>query len=209
MAMAIACIGLLAWPAALPRLGWERAAIAEYEIWRVVSAHLVHLSGWQALANLTGLALVIEWLGPAGRPAEALFILLVSALAVSAGLAAFTDIAWYAGLSGVVHGLWAGLALLGWQRQSLRQRRSRPQPQPGHLPLYALLALLIKLALPVAVTADLPVVPQSHAYGAIGGLVAAMALLAGLAAAGALLVTYARRTGRAGAALARRCFRLE
>lgn len=210
LAVAIAAIMLLGWPDASPLLRWDRAALADGELWRMVSAHFVHLNGRHLLANLIGLALVTELLGAASRPAEALFILLVSALAISAGLSVFSPgIVWYAGLSGLVHGLWAGLALLGWRHG---QRA---------LPCWALAALLIKLAWPSGLTGDLPVVPQAHAYGAVGGLAAALLLQMGrylsmrlgmrmgMVAGPAGIVSCARRAGAASVAVARWCFRLE
>ena len=183
--MAIACIALLLWPDAIAVLRWQRGALDERQMWRSLSAHFAHLGPWHALANLAGMALVIELLGSAVRPAEALLLLLASALAIIAGLAMLEPtVAWYAGLSGVVHGWWAGFAVLGGVRRQ------------GWLPGAALGVLLLKLAywptgwlmlqqfsgalLNSGMPDALPVVPQSHAYGAIGGAVAALGLIAGL-----------------------------
>lgn len=183
--IAIACIALLLWPDAIAVLRWQRGALDEGQMWRSLSAHFAHLGPWHALANLAGMALVVELLGSAVRPVEALLLLLASALAIIAGLAMLEPmVAWYAGLSGVVHGWWAGFAVLGWVRRQ------------GWLPGAALGVLLLKLAywptgllmlqqfsgalLNSGMPDALPVVPQSHAYGAIGGAVAALGLIAGL-----------------------------
>lgn len=219
--IAVACIALLGWPDAVALLRWQRGALGDGQVWRMLSAHFAHLGPWHALANLAGMALVIELLGAAVRPAEAVLLLLASALAIVAGLFLVSPaVGWYAGLSGVVHGWWAGFALLGWwrqraglqerqhirqqiwqQRQQQRQQQAHAQPIPHHkqqirrdwLPAAALGVLLLKLALGAAGWLEwqsllpprlqpaggiLPVVPQSHVYGAVGGALAALALLA-------------------------------
>ncbi len=187
-AFAVICFVLLLWPDALDALRWQRGAISDGEWWRMLSAHFAHLDAWHACANLAGMALVIDILGEATRPAEALLVMLAGALAIIAGLAIFNPaVAWYAGLSGVVHGLWAGLALLGWLRQRQRQSQSQSQSQDARapqlsLPVAALSVLAMKLMLPSlpspALARGLPVVPQSHLYGALGGAVAALVLFA-------------------------------
>lgn len=185
-AIAFACMALMLWPDAVAVLRWQRSVLGllgDVQPWRGLSAHFAHLGPGHALANLAGMAVVIELLGAAVRPAEALLLLLASALAIIAGLAMLNPtVAWYVGLSGVVHGWWAGFAVLGWLRRQ------------GWLPAAALGMLLLKLAywpagslilqqfsvalLNTAMPAALPVVPQSHVYGAIGGAVAALALIA-------------------------------
>ncbi len=102
--MAMACIAPLLWPDALAVLRWQRGALCDGQVWRVLSAHFAHLGPWHALANLAGMAVVIELLGAAVRPAEALLLLLASAMVIIAGLAILDPtVGWYAGLSGVVH----------------------------------------------------------------------------------------------------------
>ncbi len=202
----MACVGLLGWPDAVALLRWQRGALGDGQAWRILSAHFAHLGPWHALANLAGMALVIEWLGAAVRPAEAVLLWLASALAIVVGLALFNPVVgWYAGLSGVVHGWWAGFALIGWWRQREREQQRRPPAQQQQeqskqqvmrqdwLPEAALVVLVLKLALGTAgwfvwqilwpsmlrpAGGMLPVVPQSHVYGAIGGAVAALALIA-------------------------------
>lgn len=177
-AIAALCIVLLPWPDALIALRWQRGALADGQPWRMLSAHFVHFGALHALANLTGMVLVIEWLGAPVRPVEAAWVMLCSAIAITGGLALFSPaVSWYVGLSGVVHGLWAGFALLGWSRQRPESRLQRIR-----LPAAALGLLALKLAMPplpwLASSSGLPVVPQSHWYGALGGSVAALALMA-------------------------------
>ncbi len=191
-AVAITCIALLLWPDALIALRWQRGAIGDGQGWRMLSAHFAHLGVLHAFANLAGMALVIGLLGTAMRAADAVWVMLVSALTIIAGLSVFNPaLGWYAGLSGVVHGLWAGCAVLGCCRpgppcsDSARQYVRAP-----HLSVHAaaLGVLLLKLMLPSlpwqALTSGLPVVLQSHLYGALGGTVAALALLAAASSRG-------------------------
>ncbi len=177
-AIAALCVVLLLWPDALIALRWQRSALADGQPWRMLSAHFVHFGMLHALANLTGMVLVIEWLGAPVRPVEAAWVMLCSAIAITGGLALFSPaVSWYVGLSGVVHGLWAGFALLGWSRQRRGSRLRRIR-----LPAAALGLLALKLAMPplpwLASSSGLPVVPQSHWYGALGGSVAALVLMA-------------------------------
>jgi rhomboid family GlyGly-CTERM serine protease len=179
-AIAATCVALLLWPEALGCLRWQHGAVDAGQPWRVLSAHFVHMSLLHALANLAGLALVIELLGASVRPAEAVVILLASALAIIGALALFNPtIQWYAGLSGAVHGLWAGFALMSVRGHRLRPRAPTPGPA---LPWAALGTLALKLSgmlMPWPTLASgLPLVPESHLYGAIGGAGAALVLMA-------------------------------
>ncbi|MBI2190940.1 MAG: rhombosortase [Planctomycetes bacterium] len=97
-------------PAAPPLLEFRREAVAEHEIWRVVTCHWTHFSWdhllWDALA-LVVLGSLWEmrsgfrfWLG-----------LALSALLIPAGIAVgLPDIQSYRGLSGIDSALFAGLA---------------------------------------------------------------------------------------------------
>lgn len=101
-------------------LQYERSAILDGQLWRLISGHIVHL-GWVHLAlNLVGLALLV-----AGFSAPFLFrfpqtftVLFGLALGTSLGLLAFSDeMVWYVGLSGVLHGLALLLAVRMWQKE--------------------------------------------------------------------------------------------
>lgn len=147
---------------------YERPAVSDGEVWRLVTGHWVHL-GWRHLAlNLAGLFLVWHLFGRMLPLAGWLAVLLVIALSQSAALMVFhPEVLWYVGLSGLLHGLLAAGALA-----ALR-----------HMPLVgagALLLLLAKLALEtlqpgvgIAGAGDWlggPVVVESHRYGALAGL---------------------------------------
>lgn len=143
---------------------WERS-LAASEPWRLVSGQLVHL-GWVHLGlNLAALGLAWGWFGATLGGRGGVAASLASGAAVMLGLTFATPgLQWYAGLSGVLHGLVAAGALAGLRRR------------PG-LALAVLALLAAKLAAEMlgqgsAGTARLiggPVVVAAHLYGALGG----------------------------------------
>ncbi|MGC9457926.1 MAG: rhombosortase [Halothiobacillaceae bacterium] len=86
--------------------------LANWQLWRLLTAHLAHV-GWVHLAaNLAGL---LVWTALAGsmETARSLVVgLVVTALAVTLGLLVLNPgVGWYVGLSGVLHGLFAMTAM--------------------------------------------------------------------------------------------------
>lgn len=154
-------------------LRYERAGIARGEIWRFVTAHVVHLDVAHALLNAAGLALMWMLFARDFAASRWLVIIVVSVAAIDAGLWFFdTDVRWYVGASGVLHGVMAAGTLAHVRRREWDA--------------WILLAFLVgKLlyeqtqgALPLS-SSELRVVVDAHLYGALGGAVAATA--AGLA----------------------------
>jgi rhomboid family GlyGly-CTERM serine protease len=152
-------------------LRYERDAVLAGQAWRLLTAHLVHL-GWVHLAlNAAGGALIVALLGRTHRPAQWLALALVSSLGVSAGLLLGSPhVAWYVGLSGVLHGVVAAGAA------ALAAARVRAGP-------LILLVLAAKLAWEqVADGAGIDrllggtVIVDAHLYGALAGLAGALAL---------------------------------
>ena len=155
-------------PDALAALEWQRAAIAGGQWGRLFTGHFAHLGAHHLLFNLLGLALIVDLLLEDWSFAATLALAAASALGISVLLWWLEpDLQWYAGLSGLLHGLWAGAALAGWLR--------RHQP----MALAALLALAIKLAVLNAGDGSMPVVPMAHVYGAASGLLWAVLCHAG------------------------------
>jgi rhomboid family GlyGly-CTERM serine protease len=167
---------LMQWLAgpAWERVRYERQAILAGELWRLVTAHLIHVDfthlGW----NLAGLALVAWLFGREFRAGEWALVLVGSTIAVDLGfLLLEPQLEWYVGFSGVLHGLMAA-GLCAWLWRS-----------PDSLTALVATVFAAKLAWehfvgPLPFTAgslDVPVVHQSHSYGAVGGLVAALVLL--------------------------------
>jgi rhomboid family GlyGly-CTERM serine protease len=94
-------------------LRYERDAVLDGELWRVVSGHWVHLSPTHALLNLLGLALMQLALGSLMRPWRSLGVLLACQLGVGLGLMVFSpEAGWYVGLSGALHGYIVALVFM-------------------------------------------------------------------------------------------------
>jgi rhomboid family GlyGly-CTERM serine protease len=157
----------------LPVLRYERAAVLDREFWRLLTGHLVHADlrhlGW----NVLGVLIVWGLFARDYTTRQWLVILLASTAATSVGFLLFEPgLEWYVGFSGVLHGCMAA-GLVAWLR-SVRD------------PLTWLVAGLFaaKLAWEHAVGAlpfaggslSIPIVHEAHTYGAIGGLLAALAL---------------------------------
>jgi rhomboid family GlyGly-CTERM serine protease len=153
----------------------RNAIVADGQYLRLLTGHLVHHDlahlGW----NLVGLALV-TWLFAREFTLRGwIAILVASTVAVDLGFLVFEpQLAWYVGFSGVLHGLMAaGLCAWLWRTPDA---------------ITALVAVLFACKLgwehfhgPLPFTAStlgLPVIHEAHTYGAIGGTVTALWLLA-------------------------------
>jgi rhomboid family GlyGly-CTERM serine protease len=151
-------------------LRYERYAVLHGEYWRLLTAHLVHGSVRHLLLNLAGLGLIATLFARDFRPMQWIAIWATSTLAIDVGFVWFEpQLEWYVGLSGVLHGTLAAGAVTWWRTES----------KPLAIALSAI--LLGKLAweqtygaLPLS--GDLPVVVNAHLYGAMGGVVAGLAL---------------------------------
>jgi rhomboid family GlyGly-CTERM serine protease len=104
-------------------LRYQRDAIIAGEWWRLFSGHLVHLSLSHMWLNLAGLLLVWALVGKAFSLRTWWWLTGSCLLGISLGLLWWLpELAWYVGLSGVLHGmLFAGslrLALRG-EREAL------------------------------------------------------------------------------------------
>ncbi len=147
-------------------LRYDRQAIGEGEVWRLLTGHLVHLSSGHLLMNLLGMGLVVVFFWPLLGNGAWLVLILFSALFIALAIYLFhPQVLWYVGLSGIIHALFiaGGLADL------------RVRPWEGRL----FLALVgFKLAweqlfgpLPGSErSAGGPVLVDAHLYGALAGL---------------------------------------
>jgi rhomboid family GlyGly-CTERM serine protease len=134
------------------------------EPWRLWTAHWVHLSVWHFALNAIALALLPEIFL---RTSQRLFILLWFVLPPVLSLVLYISLPTliqYAGLSGVLHGIYLATALNAIQSNRLAERRM------GWL---VALGLCLKVSWEAysgnSQTAELigaPVILQSHLYGA-------------------------------------------
>lgn len=179
-----------AWPAwltaavcaavALGGAGWHelleyrRAAIFDGQWWRLVSGNLVHLNLDHLLMDMSGLALLWILCEPVLAGWRWLLVTAAGMLAVGFGLLLFTPaVAWYVGISGVLHTYWAAGAIL------LLAARHRE----AWLLAAGLVAKLVWEQtvgpMPFSETvAGGPVVTAAHLWGAIGGVLTGLCLLA-------------------------------
>ena len=148
-------------------LCYERQALAQGQLWRLLSAHWVHLNLRHALLNGAGLTLLWILMAREFPPRRWIGILLGSALAIDAGLWFLRPaVEWYMGASGVLHGaLAAGAAALYRRGEGLGAA--------------LLLLLVVKLIYEQhsgasVFVGDLPLVPDAHLFGALGGLTGAL-----------------------------------
>ena len=151
---------------------YERLAVLEHDqLWRLLTGHLVH-GNWRHLAlNLAGLTVLCALFPRHYSMPRWGFIGVLSVLAIDVGFVwREPQLAWYVGLSGVLHGVLAAGAVAWWRYES-------------RLLALALTAILVgKLAweqsqgsLPFS--GDMPVIVDAHLYGALGGLIAAVSIL--------------------------------
>jgi len=150
-------------------LRYDRGPIEAGQLWRLVTAHLVHLGWGHAFLNATALALIIAGFGPVLRPAQWIRVAVTSALLVDIGLwFVHPAVHWYAGLSGVLHGLVAGAAVAA---------RSAMPRLAAVILCFLSAKLLWEIAagpLPLSTTiAATNVITQAHLWGAVGGALAA------------------------------------
>lgn len=147
-------------------LRYDRAALAGGELWRLVTAHLVHLDLHHVLLNCLGLLLMWALFARDYSPRQWLLIVLGSMAVIDAGLALWdSTLRWYLGSSGALHGVMAAGTL------AHLRRRERDGWLLGVFLAGKLLWEQAFGALPLS--GSDPVVVDAHLFGAAGGLAAA------------------------------------
>ena len=176
---AVWCLTGIASSSLLPLLRYDRSQLAAGEWWRLLSAHFVHIDLRHGALNAAALILTASIVAGRIRRSEWLWLALGSVAAVDGGLYWLSpEISWYAGASGVLHGLLAGGGLMLVAR--------------SHDLIGAVILILVsgKLAFEhlsggISIfmgDAGFMVVSESHLLGAIGGVAGALAVLSGAAA---------------------------
>lgn len=172
---ALFCLGGLFAEALMPLLRYDRPALADHEWWRLVSAHLVHFDLKHGVLNAAALVLTAWIVGSRVAIAEWLLLSAGSLVAVDVGLYWLSqDVGWYVGASGLLHGLFAGGALV----LAVRER-----DVTGGIMLLLLAGKLAYEHLSGGTSlfmdgAGFAVVTEAHLYGAVGGLATALGILA-------------------------------
>ena len=155
--------------AATHLLQYDRAAIAAGQWWRLLTAHLVHLTWRHAILDLAGLILLWVLFARDLDPWAWAVVTLAAAAAIDCGLWLRDPwVTWYLGLSGVLHGMLAAAAFVRLRRGELEARIL------AGLLLAKLAYEQIHGAMPVA--GEMPVIVDAHLFGALGGLAVAVAL---------------------------------
>ena len=169
------CVALLlpelAGEAGRAALRYDRAGLEAGELWRLLTAHVVHLDLEHAVLNVLGLVMMWALFARDFTLRQWLIVITAALIAIDLGLWAFDpQVRWYVGSSGVLHGVMAAGTLAHLRR--------------GDLDGWILAAFILgKLAyeqwtgaLPFEGTAA--VVVDSHLYGVIGGSAATAILFA-------------------------------
>lgn len=158
-------------------LRYERAAVLDGQWWRLFTAHAVHLGGMHLALNALALYGLLLLSRPVLTLPQVLACLVLYAPAVGAGLLLFSpDVAWYAGLSGVLHSLLVTTACL----------LSGTQPRVSRLLLAGVLLKLVAEQTGLwssggGALLAAPVIVEAHLYGALAGLCGAFVIHTGRA----------------------------
>lgn len=170
--MAAAALALLLMaPGLAEPLEYRRALLAQ-EPWRVFTGHLVHLNWPHALVNALALLIVARLFAPDLSARRQVAVLLVAAVSISIGLAVlYPSIAWYRGMSGVIHALFFAGATL-WLARA-RPWSARSLWLPAALVVGGWIKVMLEQpsgdVLPHAEWLGAAVVPQAHLIGAACG----------------------------------------
>jgi rhomboid family GlyGly-CTERM serine protease len=146
-------------------LEYRRAAILAGQWWRIVTGNVVHMGPTHLAMDLAGLGLLWILCAPVLAGLRWLAATIVGMLAVGLGLLAFApQVAWYVGISGVLHTYWAAGSILliaagfreGWLMIAGLAIKLVFEQTVGPMPFSE--SLLTE-----------PVVVAAHLWGSVGG----------------------------------------
>ncbi len=163
----IATILLLIGDEAIPGLRYDRAAITSGEYFRLLGGHVVHLGTMHYLLNVAGLTLVWFLVGSAFSPSQWSAIIASNIVVMDLGFwYLMPELAWYVGLSGLLHGmLAAGIAGI-W-----RSRRTEALVIASIVVLKLGYEIFIGPVPGTGAMAGGDVISEAHLFGAIGGII--------------------------------------
>jgi len=146
-----------------------RRSLLGAEPWRLLSAHLVHLSLIHALLNGVALLLLGRLFETRLRAGEVWLVLGTAPILISLVFwIAMPELVWYRGLSGVLHALYfAGCVV--WLAEARGRSRWWPLAALAAGALKVLLEQPWDASFPFQEWLGAPVVPQAHLIGALIG----------------------------------------
>lgn len=161
--------------AARLQLRFDRDAIGSGELWRLVTGHIVHLGMAHTVLNVVALLLVWLLIGSSLTTAAWLLVIACSLAGIDLGLWTLDpELAWYVGLSGLLHGMFAA-GLVAQVRESPTETVAM-----GVLMIGKIIYEQSVGPLPGSeATSGGAVVVDAHLYGALAGALAALALTIG------------------------------
>jgi rhomboid family GlyGly-CTERM serine protease len=147
------------------QLIYDRVLISQGEIWRLLTAHLVHLDSEHLILNLAALLVLgslleylqPDWLAPA---------LIIGVLVVTTGLwFNMPSLLYYCGFSGVLNTLLVVVLWSVWCRSQY--------PLVLILGVVNILKIFVELVIGKALFSSIlwPPVPEAHFLGVLGGLI--------------------------------------
>jgi len=146
---------------------YQRELVGDGQWWRLITAHFVHLDLEHTLLNVLGFIMMWALFARDYRPRDWLVIVAVIFLAIGGGLWFWdSQIFWYVGASGALHGLMTAGTIAHVRRGDL---------DGWILAVFIILKLgyeQVTGALPFG-ESGAPVLVNAHLYGAIGGAAAA------------------------------------
>ena len=153
-------------------LRFDRPGLADGQLWRIISGHFVHLGAGHFLLNAAGTAVIALLVAREYRPLQWALVSIAGVTGISLGLWSLNpELDWYVGLSGLLHTwLAAGVVALivrrrkdGWPLAILLGTKLAIEQWMGPLP-------------GSGEAAGGAVVVDAHLYGAIAGVLTAVAL---------------------------------
>lgn len=152
---------------------YEREAVGNGELWRILVSMFVHLNTAHLIVNIVACSALVFMLSEWAAPKLFIAILCICGSSTSMMLYGFAaDVQWYCGMSGSLHGVavWGALTML-------QQGSTKSPIIPVKTCAWVLLIVMaLKLLYEqsgghIVTTYDFPVLTLSHVYGAATGVI--------------------------------------